>query len=98
MRVLFLFFVITIFALLQSSFFVHFPIYGIIPNFLFLIVLVYNLLENHKEREGLYVAIFAGFWMDVFSIMPIGFYIAAFLLLAFLLKKILKKYVAFTVS
>ncbi len=98
MKIFLLFFIVTMFAILQSSFFIHFPIYGLVPNLLLALVLIYNLLEDFKRVEGFYIAVFAGFWVDVFSTMPIGTYVVSFLFLAYLLKRILRRYVEFTVS
>lgn len=79
--------------LLQTSFLVHFSIFGIIPNFVLIVVILWNFFEQPKSDLGIYSALIGGFFIDVFSSRPIGFYILILVILAIFIKFILKKHV-----
>ena len=72
-------------TLFQTSFFVHFSIFGVIPNFVLIAVILWNFFEQPKSNLGIYSALIGGFFLDVFSGRPIGFYILIFI--KFILKK-----------
>ncbi len=93
MKYVALFFLVTLLAVLQSSVFFFFPVWGVVPNYLILFVVLYLLLEKEKSNEGLFVAGISGFWFDVFSGSFFGIYIIGFLVLAYLFKLICKKYI-----
>ena len=80
-------------TLLQTSFFVHFPILGIIPNYILILVIFWNFFEKPNSSFGLYNAALGGLFIDIFSSRPIGFYILILLSLAILIKLIFKRYV-----
>lgn len=81
------------FALLQSSFLIHFNIYGFVPNIILISVLLLNLFESPEKKSGLFFSALGGFLVDVFSNRPIGLNLLIYLALAFGTKYFLKNYV-----
>ena len=79
--------------LLQTTFLVHFNICGIVPNLVFISIIIWNIFEYPKKNLGLFSAGIGGFYLDVFSNRPMGFYILILIGLAVIIKFILKKYV-----
>ena len=80
-------------ALLQASFFVHFRLAGIAPNFILIAVLLINVFEKPQKNTGILAGFIGGFFLDVFSSNPIGFYTLILLGSALLIKIIFRKYV-----
>ena len=76
-------------ALLQTSFFIHFNIYGVGPNLILISVILLNFFEKPNKNSGLLAAGMAGFFLDLFSNFPLGLNVFALIILAFLIKKIL---------
>ncbi|MCX6760378.1 MAG: rod shape-determining protein MreD [Candidatus Nealsonbacteria bacterium] len=81
------------FALIQSSFLIHFNIYGFVPNLILISVFVLNLIESPEKKSGLFFAAFGGFLVDVFSNRLIGLNLSLYLILAFIIKYLLRNYV-----
>lgn len=79
-----------ILAISQTSFFIH---WKIIPNLILIAVILINLFESPKEDSGLFAALWAGLFWDVFSQSPFGFYTLILLMVALFIKLIFKKYV-----
>ncbi len=92
-RILFLMPFLYFLALLQTSFFVHFPLFGAVPNLLLFFVVFYNLFEKPSNWSGVAAAFWAGFLADVFSSYFFGFNLLIFLVSALLAKKVFRKYV-----
>ncbi|MFH1575801.1 MAG: rod shape-determining protein MreD [Candidatus Nealsonbacteria bacterium] len=92
-RVLILFSVLYLLALSQMSFFIHFRILGIIPNFILILVLMINIFEKPQKNTGIFAGFIGGFFLDIFSSNFIGFYTLILLTLFFLIKIIFRKYV-----
>lgn len=80
-------------ALLQTSFFIHFRIWGAVPNLILILIMLINVFEKPKNNTGLLAGIIGGFFLDIFSSNFIGFYTLILLALSFLIKVILRKYV-----
>lgn len=80
-------------VLLQTSFLVHFNILGVVPNLALILAAFWNFFEKTKNYFGLYNAFLAGFFLDIFSQRPFGFYILILLTLAIFLKFFIRKYV-----
>lgn len=80
-------------TLLQTSFFLHLRLLGVIPNLVLVSVVLINILERPKEKAGLLAGFAGGFFLDVFSSGYIGFYAFIFLVLSFAIKMIFRKYV-----
>lgn len=81
------------FVLMQSSFLIHFNIYGFVPNLILISVFVLNLIESPEKKSGLFLAAFGGFLIDVFSNRPVGLNLLIYLVLAFIIKYLLRNYV-----
>ncbi|MEK7071742.1 MAG: hypothetical protein AAB959_00430 [Patescibacteria group bacterium] len=67
MKLLFLIPLIYFLTLFQTSFMVFFNINGYILNLVLAAVLVFNFLENQRSDRGLVLAVFGGFFLDIFS-------------------------------
>lgn len=80
-------------ALIQSSFLIHFKIFWFIPNLILIFILILNFVESPEKKSGLFFAAFGGFLVDVFSNYPIGLNLSIYLISAFVIKYLLKKYV-----
>ena len=80
-------------ALLQTSFFIHFPLAGLVPNFILISVFLINILEKPQKNAGIFAGFIGGFFLDIFSSNPIGFYALILLGLSLLTKIIFRKYV-----
>jgi len=81
-------------ALLQTSFFPHFPM-GHLSNFVLVLVIVINLFEAQEGKLGLLGAFFGGFFLDIFSENFLGFWVIILLTTAVFIKFVLRKYVRF---
>ncbi len=97
-KVLILIIFFYILVLLQTSFLVYFPIFGVFPNLILIAVILINLFERQQENLGIFSAFIGGFFLDNFfsgtlGINFIGFYIIILLAVAIFIKFILKKYV-----
>ncbi len=82
-------------ALLQTSFLVHFNIFNIIPNFVFLAVVLINLFEPQEGKTGFLSAFVGGFFLDIWSSQFFGLEILILMAVTIFIKLIIKKYVAF---
>ena len=80
-------------ALLQTSFFVHFRMWGVVPNFIFILIIFINVFEKPQNNAGLLAGFVGGFFLDIFSSNFIGFYAFIMLVAAFLIKLIFRRYV-----
>lgn len=82
-------------VLLQNSFLVHFSIFGFLPNFILVSVIIISFLA---PALGIYSALFGGFFLDIFSNNFIGFNVLMLFAMALFIKIILKKYVRSPIS
>lgn len=82
-----------ILVLLQTTFLVYFNIFGILPNFVVLAVILLNFFEKPAKKTGVIIAFFAGFFLDAFSGRFFGYYTLICLASAILIKYILKRYI-----
>jgi len=94
-KFLFLFLVLYILCLLQTSFLVYFSIKGFILNLVLVAVILINIFESPRDMTGIFLAGLGGLFLDIFSERLLGFWIAALLLTAILLKFVLREYVRF---
>jgi len=85
-KYLILIFVCYFFVLLQTTFLVHFSLFGLIPNLVLLLVFIWNLFESQKAFSGFFIAIIGGFFLDIFSSNIIGVWILVCLALAVFIK------------
>jgi hypothetical protein len=80
-------------ALLQTSFFFSFGVFGILCNFVLFGVILLNLFEKTEGKAGIFGAIIGGFFLDMFSENFMGFYVIVALAVSLFLKYVLRKYV-----
>ena len=94
-KIAILFLILYILALLQTSFFVHFRLFGFVPNFIILLVIVFNILEKEKAYPpfGIICASIGGLLIDIFSSHFIGLYTLILIGTALFIKLVVKDYV-----
>ena len=81
-------------VLLQTSFLVHFSLWGYVPNLILISVVLLNIfIPNVKLGVG--AALIGGFLLDVFSSNFFGFWILILLGISIFIQYILKKYIQF---
>lgn len=87
-------------AIIQSSFLVHFSVWGIVPNFVLIAAILINIF-NFPQCHKLILSFFAGFFLDVFSLSSaagfFGFYTLILVGFYLVIKVISEKYVRFRV-
>ena len=85
----FAFFLFYFLAVLQTSFFAYFNILGQAPNFVFILffIFIFFIKKNHFIKT-LLLAFWAGFLLDVFSVVPIGVSIVLLVILGLTVKKV----------
>jgi len=64
-------------AIVQSSILTRFPVAGVVPQLLFIVALSWGLVRGLEE--GLIWAFIAGFFVDLFSLAPVGVSSLAFM-------------------
>ncbi len=84
---------IIILAIIQVSFLPHFPIFNRTFNLVLLIILFWNLYEDRTKMLGIFMATLGGLLLDIFSDGIIGYQISIYLVMAILIKEVLKKHV-----
>ncbi len=84
--VLFFFFL----ALIQTSFLIHLDISGVSLNLILISVILVNFFEKPRQKTGLVVAAIGGLYLDLFSNFQIGISLFTLIILALLIKRILK--------
>ena len=93
-RFLFLIIVFYLLALIQSSFLIHFSLFGVIPNFILILVCLLSFFSfsggNRDEKISLYSAFLGGFLLDIFSSSFLGLSIIVLLIISILIKKSLR--------
>lgn len=80
------------FAVLQNSFFVHFNILGIAPNFVFILFFILIFFSSHKglySWEDLFYSVIAGFLLDVFYYSYFGVSFVLLSIIVVIIKKLL---------
>ena len=80
-----------IISLVQVSFLPHFSIAGWVPNVVLLVLIVF--ISFASMKIGIEAALAGGFFLDLYSHLPFGFWIIFSLLLFFALRYILRNYV-----
>ena len=97
-KILFLIILFYLLVLLQTSFLVHFSIFGIVPNLMVVLVILWNIFEKQEKQLGLANALIGGIFLDIFSSGLFGFYIFILLIISVFIKFYLKKICLFSVS
>ena len=80
-------------TLLQTSFLVHFNIWGMVLNFVLLLIIIWNFFEKEQGLTGLFCALIGGLFLDIFSSRFIGFNVLILLGVAIFIKLIIKRHV-----
>ncbi len=86
-KILLLIAVFYILVLLQSSFLVHFNIFGVVPNLVLILVCLLSFFEKPNEYRGIFGAVIGGFFLDIFSNSFIGISIIILVVISFFIKK-----------
>lgn len=81
------------FAVLQTSFFSYFSIYGYMPNLILIASIFWIILEKPGSNFGIFVAFSAGLLTDIFFSSVLGYNILIFSFCAIIVKYILRTYV-----
>lgn len=82
-------FLLYVFALLQNSFFTHFNLLGINPNLVFILFILLIFFEKKPSNFlNIYFAVVSGFFLDIFSSIPLGWSILVLIFIGYLIKKI----------
>ena len=84
-----IFFLFYLFAILQNSFLVHFNLFGVIPNLVFILFFILVFFEKPKNYYAIcFYAITAGFFLDVFAYSYFGVSIVLLLFIGIASKQI----------
>ena len=76
-------------TLLQSSFLNHFSILGIIPNLVLILLCLVGFFEKPHKYLGVFSALAAGFFLDVFSKSFFGISILSMVIVYFFIKELI---------
>ena len=76
------------FALLQSSFFAHFRLFGEIPNLVFIFFFLIVFFSEKIDVEVVFYGITAGFFLDIFTNVYFGLSMVLMIFIAYIAKKI----------
>jgi len=91
-KYIFIFFLFYIFAVLQNGFLVHFNLFGVVPNLVFILFFLLVFFSAQKGPawgwEIAFYAITAGFFLDIFSYTYFGASIVILVIVGFASKKI----------
>lgn len=77
-------------VLLQTSFLVPLNVFGVVPNFMIIAVVLINFFEKPEKKLGIIAGFFGGIFLDIFSGNFLGFYTLTLLAVSFFLKYILR--------
>ncbi len=81
-----------ILVLMQTSFLVHFRLWGYVPNLILIVVILLSIFNFHVKL-GVGAAFAGGFFLDIFSSHFIGFWILILLAVALFIKLVIQRYV-----
>ncbi len=88
LKYIFIFFLFYLFAMLQSSFFAHFSLFGAVPNFIFIFFFLIVFFTPKKMNYIiLFYAIIAGLFLDIFSYTYFGASVVLLIIIGYLTKK-----------
>src|SRR3989344_9054817 len=90
LRLLVIFLLFSLLAILQTSFLTHFSIMGTSLNLIFILFYLVVFFESsQKYIQGIFSAIMAGFFLDTLSLLYFGVSFIYLLIIVFILKYIL---------
>lgn len=96
-KIIFLIIFFYFLTLLQVSFFIYFPLFRIIPNFIIISVILINIFEKPNGKLGIISAFLGGIYLDIFSIdnynLFFGFYTLISVIISLFIKFFLRKHV-----
>jgi len=84
---IFLILLIFFLVFLQQSFLPYFTIWGMVPNLVFILVFIINVLDY---KSGIILSFLAGLILDIYSGLPLGVSALLFLIMAIFIKKSLR--------
>src|SRR3989344_5349815 len=90
MQKFFIIFLLYVLFLGQLSFFVHFHFRNQTPNLILILLLLFIFFERPEENFSFWIAIFGGFFSDIFFFSFFGIQVFIFLFLTFFLKQVIK--------
>lgn len=81
------------FAVLQGSFFIHFNVFGAVPNFILIFLFLIIFFSPSQKKVGMNYLIFvyiviAGLFLDIFSSAYFGVSVVLLLIIGFLAKRV----------
>jgi len=76
-------------VLFQNSFLNHFSIEGVVPNFVLILLCLLVFFENPHKYFGIIPAVFAGFFLDIFSKSFFGVSVLTMVVIYFLIKELI---------
>lgn len=79
--------------LFQTSFLVHLPVFGVVPNLVVIVFILIHFFEGLRSQIGLASAITAGLFLDIFSATPFGFWVIILVTASFAIEFIMNQYV-----
>lgn len=89
-KYLFLIVIFYFLAVLQSSFLSYFNILGSVPNLIFVLFFLLIFFDKNKNLfDNLLLAIFAGFFLDIFNTSFLGISVILLVLIYFIIAKLL---------
>ncbi|MDO8503331.1 MAG: rod shape-determining protein MreD [bacterium] len=97
-KVIALFFLLFILALIQTSFLPHFGFNGFSPNLILIAVVIVSFFEKPAGNAGFTSAFLGGLLSDIFSGKFFGFWIVIMLASAIFIKYLLRSYFYFHVK
>lgn len=86
---LLLFYILT---LLQKSFLSHFALQGAFPNIVLIALLLFIFFENPQDNFSKRAGFIAGFFLDIFSNLPLGIATFSLVSIAFVSKRVLENF------
>lgn len=93
LRFILVFLLFLVLIIFQTTFLVHFPILGMVPNFIFAFVLLFAFFESSSVTNSFWYATTGGVLLDLFSANFFGFWALILVLSVFLIKFFVKSYV-----
>ena len=79
-----------LFAILQTSFFIYFTLFGSVPNLIFILFFILIFFSNKNSYySAIFFAILAGLFLDIFSVSNLGISIIVLTAIGLIVKKIL---------
>jgi len=89
-----LFVILYVCAVLQTSFLVHFAVGGFVLNVVLLVVIGIAFIQPQGSLFPMAAAASGGFFLDVFSGKPFGYYLVILFVIALSIQIIIRRYVS----